>query len=66
MIWLKSGSSQAMTIAFGVSLFGCFGVVLFVFVLFRFVFANGFLPLGFSVGFQYLACLEHDEVPFGL
>ena len=27
MIWLKSGSSQAMTIAFGVAQFGRFGVV---------------------------------------
>ena len=53
MIWLKSGSSQAMTVAFGVSQFGRFGVV-FV-ALFRFVFANGLFPLGFSVGFQRLA-----------
>ena len=44
MIWLQSASSQAMTIAFGVCQFGRF-----FFALFRFVFANGFLPLGFSV-----------------
>jgi len=35
MIWLKSGSSQAMTIAFGVAQFGRFGVVCL--ALFRFV-----------------------------
>ena len=54
MIWLKSGSSQAMTIAFGVSQFGRVGVV-FVLRCFVFVFANGLFPLGFSVGFQRLA-----------
>ena len=36
MIWLKSGSSQAMTIAFGVAQFGRFGVVdVLVFVVLR-------------------------------
>ena len=43
MIWLKSGSSQAMTIEFGVAQFGRFGVV-FV-ALFRFVCQWGF-PVG--------------------
>ena len=53
MIWLKSGSSQAMAIAFGVAQFGRVGVVFL--ALFRFVFANGFSRWGISVGFQRLA-----------
>ena len=67
---LKFGSSlpqveqrlkcQAMTIAFCVSQFGRFGVVFF--ALFRFFFANGFLPLDFSVGFQCLAFLAVGSV----
>ena len=50
MIWLKSGSSRAMTIAFGVAQFGRFGVVCVGVV--SFWFANGLFPLGFRIGFQ--------------
>ena len=67
---LKFGSSlpqveqrlkcQAMTIAFCVSQFGRFGVVFF--TLFRSVFANGFFPLDFSVGFQSLVFLSVGNV----
>ena len=60
MIWLKSGSSQAMTIAFGVAQFGRFGVVFL--ALFRFGLPMGFSrwvsALGFSVWLLLLEALQ--------